>query len=405
MLNNKGFTRPTYNELVEQLIDKWHQLFGEQANTATNSVGGIFIRLIAFFLNKVYELSESVYQSQFIDSAEGPTLDQLAANLGLVRRSPQAAMGSIKFYGVAGYVVPAGVMFQTKDGLIYMNSEPVSLVDTGQKQIDLTKQGLGVLSYNDQNIGIGESQLLYANGNGIKYNKPGTYDKYLADQVTPVEEILLVQVGQINGGADLETDDQLRNRLEQANQEAPSSPYNGLISALYAVNGVNAIKIVANDSLEVDEPGNPPKTLHFYVDGGYKDDIGKAIFGSIAAGVQSFGGIEVRVKDIGGSEHSVFYDEPTPLSIYAHVKAETNDDFPTDGQAQIKQAVADYVKSVGMGETVHYSYLYRAIYDSVPGIVVADVTIGTAKDSLSPQDIKLNDIQRATITLDSVVVE
>ena len=404
MLDKNGFVRPTFGELVEQLTSKWLQLFGENANTATNSVGGILIRLIAFFLDKIYQLAELVYQSQFIDSATGTTLDQLAANLGLVRQAPQTAIGTIKVYGVAGYVVKSGTLFQTKDGLNYVTSEDVTLVDTGKKQVDLTAEGLGVLSYNDKNIGIGQSAVLYANGSGSKFNKPESVVNYIANQVTPVEEVLAVQVGEITGGADLEDDDALRVRLEQASQEAPSSPYNGVLSAIHNVIGVNAVKIVANDTLAKDPAGNPPKTLHIYVDGGYEDDVAKAILESVAAGVQTFGGILVHVKDIGGSTHDIYYDKPTPIGVFANIKVTTDDSFPLTGNEQIKQTVLNYVRSVGMGEVIYYSYLYRAIYDNVPGIVVADIKIGTTKDDLKAADIKLTDIQRATITEDAVVI-
>ena len=35
MLDKNGFTRPTYNEIVEQESDKWVQLFGENAQTTS----------------------------------------------------------------------------------------------------------------------------------------------------------------------------------------------------------------------------------------------------------------------------------------------------------------------------------------------------------------------------------
>ncbi|KRK40789.1 baseplate J/gp47 family protein [Loigolactobacillus bifermentans] len=404
MLDENGFTRPTYDELIQTLIQKWQELFGENANVAPNSVGGIFIRVLAFFLNQIYQLAELVYQSQFADSATGTTLDQLAANLGLVRQAPQAAIGEVQIYGVAGYVVPAGTLFQTDDGLIYVTSEDITLADQGKTSIDTGDLGQGVLQYNDKNIGLGTSTVLYANGTGSNYNKPGVIGDYIAQQLMPVEEVLLVEVGKITGGADLEDDDALRDRLEQASQEAPSSPYNGVMSAVRDVVGVSSAKIVVNDTMDTDASGNPAKTLHIYVDGGNQDDIGAAIFDSIAAGIQTYGSIEVYVKDIGGSTHSVYYDQPTAIQIFASVAATTNEAFPLDGNAQIQQAVVDYVRSVGMGGTIHYSYLYKYLYDNITGLDVADVKIGTDKDNLTAADIPLTDIQRATITTDTVVV-
>ncbi|WP_155286035.1 baseplate J/gp47 family protein [Lacticaseibacillus zhaodongensis] len=405
MLDEHGFSRPTYDELVNLLIDKWHELFGDNANVATNSVGGIFIRVIAFVLNQVYQLAEKVYQSQFADSATGVTLDQLAANQGLVRKAAQDAIGGIRIFGVAGYVVPAGFQVQTADGLTYVTTEDIKLVGTGQKVFHLDEAGYTTIDYNEEEIGTGESKLLYALGTGAGYNKPGAYADYPAVAVNPVEEVRAIEVEQISGGADLETDDQLRTRLEQASDEGPSSPMNGVISAISKVIGVNSVKIIANDTLEKDDSGNPPKTLHIYVDGGISDDIGPAIFNSVAAGVQTYGTIPVVLKDIAGMQHTVYYDRPTPLNVHVHIKLTTNDEFPIDGNDQIVAAVMAYVQSVPMGDAVRYSYLYRAIYDQVPGIVVADITIGPDTDHLAAQDIALGGVQRAACTTDMVVID
>lgn len=404
MLDENGFSKPTYSELVVQYSTKWCQLFGENANTAASSVGGILIRILAFFMNQLYLLIEKVYQSQFADSATGTTLDQLAANLGLVRQAPQAAIGTVEIYGVAGYVVPSGTIFQTADGLNYITSEDIKLADKGVTSIDMSAQEQGTLTYNDQNLGFGTSTVLYANGTGSEYNKPGVTKDYVASQVTPVEEVLLVNVGLITGGADLEDDDALRSRLEQASQEAPSSPYNGVISGVLNVTGVSAVKIVSNDTMETDSSGNPAKTLHIYADGGLSDDIGPAIFDCIAAGIQTYGSIDVPVTDVGGTVHHVYYDQPTAVPIYVSVKATTNESFTLEGNDQIKNAVMDYIKSVGMGDTIHYSYLYKYLYDNVTGLDVADVKMGISADKLSAGDIVLTDIQRATITSDSVVI-
>lgn len=390
--------------MVQDLISKWQELFGDNANTATNSVGGIFIRVIAYFLNRMYALAEKIYNSQFIDSATGTTLDQLAANLGHARHAPQAAIGNVVIYGAANYIVPEGTIFRTSDELEYITSEPITLIDIGKSSIDLTASGHGVITLTDRNIGMGTSTVLYATDTGSKYNKPEDTDKYPAIQVMPVEEVLAVNVGLINAGADLESDDELRDRLEQASQEAPSSPYNGVISAIRNVVGVESVKIVANDSLDTDKDGNPPKTIHIYVDGGEKSAVANAIMDSIAAGIQTYGSTDVEVADIGGTTHHIYFDQPTQIDIFAKIQLQTDDAFPADGKIQVAQSVIDYIRSVDMGGTVHFSYLYRNLYNNVPGIVVANVAIGKNKASLGMQDIELTSVQRAATRLENIEV-
>lgn len=381
MLDKNGFTRPTYNEIVEQESEKWAQLFGENAQTNSHSVGGIIIRIHSYFLDKLYQLSELIYNSQFVDSAVGTTLDQLGSNVGLTRQPGQVAIGKVKFTGAVGFIIPSGSLVRTPDGLEYMISEDVAI---GQD-------------------GTGISHYLYANGSGTKYNKA---NETQAIMVTPSESVTDVTVSEVTGGADQESDESFRARIDLANKTVmPSSPYNGVISAIEKVTGVTAVKIISNDTLVDDAQTNTPaKSIHIYVNGGYKDDIAEAIFTSLAAGIRTVGNQQIEVADIAGGKHQVCFDYPTTKDVYVAVKLVKTMEYPLDGNEQIKKICMDYINGVGMGNTVHYSYLYRLIYDQVPGIQVADIKIGTSRNQMSAQDIELTNVETAQVTSEKVVV-
>lgn len=381
MLDKNGFTRPTYNEIVEQESEKWAQLFGENAQTNSHSVGGIIIRIHSYFLDKLYQLSELIYNSQFVDSAVGTTLDQLGSNVGLTRQPGQVAIGKVKFTGAVGFIIPSGSLVRTPDGLEYMISEDVAI---GQD-------------------GTGISHYLYANGSGTKYNKA---NETQAIMVTPSESVTAVTVSKVTGGADQESDESFRARIDLANKTVmPSSPYNGVISAIEKVTGVTAVKIISNDTLVDDAQTNTPaKSIHIYVNGGYKDDIAEAIFTSLAAGIRTVGNQQIEVADIAGGKHQVCFDYPTTKDVYVAVKLVKTMEYPLDGDEQIKKICMDYINGVGMGNTVHYSYLYRLIYERVPGITVADIKIGTSRTQMSAQDIELKTIETAQITSEKVVI-
>lgn len=402
MIDKNGFSRPTYDELVESLDVRWKQLFGENTQTNTHSVGGILIRIQAFFLNQLYQLAELVYNSQFIDSATGTTLDQLAANVGLTRSPSQVAIGTVKIWGSAGYIVPAGTLFRTADELEYITSEDIVLNDTGKHSLTIDGEEAPITD-TETMVGYGESEFLYANGEGTTYNKGGENE---AIQVTPTESILKVVLLEITGGADQETDENLRDRIDVANQViAPSSPYNGVLSSIGKVAGVNSVRIVPNDTM-VDDPktNTPAKTVHIFVDGGYRQDVAQAIFDSLAAGVSTAGTEAVQINDIAGAPHVIRFDYPTTRAVYVSIQLTKNVDYPTNGDELIKQIVMSYVNSVGMGNTVYYSYLYKMIYDQVSGITVANITMGLTKDNLEAKDITFTDIETAAITSDRVMI-
>lgn len=398
MLDKNGFSRPDYDELVQELGIKWRELFGENAQINTHSVGGILIRIHAFFLDRLYQLAEVVYNSQFVDSASGTTLDQLASNAGITRKPAQTAIGNVKIYGVAGYEVPAGTLVKTSDELMYVTTEDIILKNIGQKS--LTLKDVGTLEHGTDDLGIGTSQYLYAYDLGEKYNKDGTFS---ARQVTPVESILHVEVSNLIGGAEVEKDESLRERITLANEATASSPYNGVLASIRKVNGVRSVRIVSNDTME-DTANTPAKSIHIYVDGGYKDDIAEAIFNSVAAGITTAGNQVVALEDIAGQKHEIRFDYPSRVGIYVSVKMTKNEElYPQDGDERVKQVIAEYINSVGMGSTIHYSYLYQRVY-TVPGVTVADIKIGNTRNELSAQDITLDDFETAEIADNGVVL-
>ncbi|MBB1078975.1 baseplate J/gp47 family protein [Limosilactobacillus sp. STM2_1] len=407
MLDKNGFTRPTYDEIVQQESDKWVQLFGENAQTNAHSVGGILIRIHSYFMDKLYQLAEVIYNSQFVDSATGTTLEQLGANVGLTRLPSQVAMGTVTFYGKIGYTVPSGSLVRTDDGLEYVTSEDIVLKDTGKNNMTLD-DGSNLQMPTESNgtcpnIGVGISHYLYANKAGAAYNKA---NKSKAIMVNASENIRYVIVQEVSGGADIETDINFRDRINLSNRTvAPSSPYNGIITAVEKVTGVTAVRIISNDTMVDDETTNTPaKSIHIYVNGGYKDDVAEAIFGSISAGILTVGQQSVKVTDIAGGEHTICFDYPTTRDVYVSIKLTKTNEYPLNGDEQVKNIVMKYINEVGMGNTLYYSYLYRLIYDNVPGIQVADVKIGTDSNKLSAQNITLTNIETAQTSAEKVMI-
>ena len=220
------------------------------------------------------------------------------------------------------------------------------------------------------------------------------------------ENIRYVTVEEISGGADQETDINFRDRINLSNRTvAPSSPYNGIITAIEKVTGVTAVRIITNDTMVDDTATNTPaKSIHIYVNGGYKNDVAEAIFNSVSAGVSTVGQQKIDVTDIAGGKHTICFDYPTTQDVYVSIKLTKTNEYPLDGDEQVKKIVMKYINEVGMGNTVYYSYLYRLIYDQVPGIQVADIKIGTSKDSLAAQDITLTNVETAQVTAEKVMI-
>lgn len=380
MLDSNGFTRPQYETIVVDLTAKWQELFGSDSDTSAHSVAGVLIRLMAFFLDLIYKLAEKVYNSQYLSTATGVSLDKIASNFGLYRNPAEQAMVDLSFTGTPGFVILAGKMFKTTDGKIYQLGSDVLLSASG--------------------TGAGTA---YAMETGAQYNVPANA---ITSQVEPTSDIFTVTNPQaVENGANIETDAELAHRVRLANDTKPSSPVNGVISAVMEVPGVKSVQIVTNNTMAVDSYGNPAKTIHVYVDGGEEMKIADALFNSVSAGILMVGSHTETMTDAAGfSGNVVAFDYATKETIFVTVDVTTNNDFEIDGVDQVKKAVNDYLGSVPMGGTVRFSYLYKYIYDNVNGIVVATVKIGTKATSQSMTDIPLTQFSIATTTADSLVV-
>ncbi len=380
MLDSNGFTRPQYETIVVDLTAKWQELFGSDSDTSAHSVAGVLIRLMAFFLDLIYKLAEKVYNSQYLSTATGVSLDKIASNFGLCRNPAEQAIVDLSFTGTPGFVILAGKMFKTTDGKIYQLGSDVLLSASG--------------------TGAGTA---YAMETGAQYNVPANA---ITSQVEPTSDIFTVTNPQaVENGANIETDAELAHRVRLANDTKPSSPVNGVISAVMEVPGVKSVQVVTNNTMAVDSYGNPAKTIHVYVDGGEEMKIADALFNSVSAGILMVGSHTETMTDAAGfSGNVVAFDYANKETLFVTVDVTTNNDFEINGVDQVKDAVNDYLGSVPMGGTVRFSYLYKYIYDNVNGIVVATVKIGTKAASQSMTDIPLTQFSIATTTADSLVV-
>lgn len=378
MLNEFGFTRRTYNDLVESMENKTKELFGENARTTSNSVLGVLIRVFAWPLSLMYELLERVYLSSFINSSTGVSLDRLASNYSITRGPASAALVTLEFTGQADYVIEEGVQFATDNMIIFEMIDVVAIDQYGQG----SGQAVSV-DYSDRaNVAAGTITVA----------------------LEPVEELYSVSnPSAASGGSKAEDDKSLRDRIKASNTSNPGPPVNGIISAVLSVPGVRMARLVENNKMEVDEYGNPPKTIHIFSMGGDRQLIGQAIFDSIASGIQTTGNESVIVSDIGGFLHTVYFDYATPVRIYAKIVLTINDSFVQESVDEIKKLVENYVNTLEMGGVVRYSYFYPQIY-SVGGVSVATVEIGRERLDLQASDITLSAFESATIVSPDIEV-
>ena len=382
-LTDQGYLAPSYEELLDSVQDDFLRVFPSDLVLTSNSNAGILSRLIAWREYEQIQAQQQVYYSAFVSTATGSALDRLGANVGLPRKVDRPASATLTIVTDGEYLIEAGTQFETEDGYIFDLTDDVVSTQKGD-----TWQAVGNAEAED----TGEITNVEPNTITIVYN--------------PDESIISVtNPEKASGGQDYEEDAQYRARLIAENANRPSPTLNGVRSALLNVQGVREVNIVENQFATADKYGNPPYSVHIYCLGGNKQDIADCLIEHLAVGITLTGTTYCDAIDATGNQKRVYFDFATDRPISVQVKLKTNAEWNADeGSDYVKETVVDFINQLQMGDTVYLTKLYPQIY-AIPGIDDAKILIGKSKDTLSADNIALDEFEAPSCKTDDVEVD
>lgn len=257
------------------------------------------------------------------------------------RKAATYAKGSAAFIGLTGTVVPQGALINAASGNQYQTLTQAVLSDIGANA-DI----VSLVAGSDSNLPDGEPVSL----------------------VTPNPGVTSVSIITMSGGADAETDDQLRERVLRRIQQPPMGGDVADYEAwALAVPGVTR-------AWAASEMGIGTVTVRFMMDDLRADNGGFPLPQDIAD-VEAYLDTKrpVTVKDM-------FVVAPIPQPIDFNL-ASIQPDTPTirgEIEASIKQMLLDYAAP---GQTIFAAWKYSAVMDA-PGIVSFDMI--TTTDDVMP---------------------
>ncbi len=360
-LGRQGFKRKRYNDLIESMNSRAKGLFGEDVNLSPRSPLGIFFRVIAWSLALLWETTEKVYYSGYVDTAEGVQLDYLGKYIGIERRLWTSAKGEILILGDSGTMVEKDFIVETKD------------------EIKFKTTGLGVINE------AGELLLpIEAMMPGVEGNVPANTITEITNPIAGVESI--TNPAALSEGTNIETDAELRERYIKSVARGGASTLASIRASLLELTGVRAALVLENSSSAEDDEGRPPKSIECYVLGGNPDNIGEAILSTKAAGIETVGTQSVSVKDIAGNPHTVNFTFAEEVPIYCRVNISKSTLYPLDGDDRVRTELIKHIggtdadgniySGLGMGQELVYTKLINSAY-GVPGINDLELQVST----------------------------
>lgn len=382
-LHKRGFVAPTYEEVLDSVMDDFQQRFGTDIVLTSNSNFGIIARLIAWRETLLIQELQKTYYSAYISTATESSLDRLGANLDLPRKVATPSFADIEIKTEEEYLIQAGEHFETADGVLFDLIKDV----VTSKNPDGTYTGIGTVQSVDR----------------------GAYNNVLPDTINimdnPDENIISVtNPEKAAGGQDYEDDATYRARLIMENVAKPGPSAAGIKSALMNLSGVRQVNVVENPNAEANQYGDPPYSVHIYVLGGKEQDIAQCLVDHVAAGITMAGTKQITAPDNTGIPQTVSFDFAKDKPIYATVQIRTNEEWNADeGVQDVKQAISDYVNNLLMGQEVYLTKIYPSIY-SIPGVGEAKVQIGTDQNQLYDKDIVTEPFEAVSCNTDNIQV-
>lgn len=191
------FARPTLAELIERAIgDVETRLPGTDARLRRSNLN-VLARVHAGAVHGLYGNLDFIARQVFPDSAEAEFLERWSGVWGVSRKAAAAAKGNVTFTGSDGIVVLSGSLLVRGDGAEFTTDAEVTIA-AGSALAAVTAEAPGAAGNSDAATPL-----------------------TLSTPVAGANGVATVAAGGLAGGADVESDDELRARLIERIQQSP----------------------------------------------------------------------------------------------------------------------------------------------------------------------------------------
>jgi uncharacterized phage protein gp47/JayE len=403
----QGFLIPTLEDLKGLMEADYQAAFGAGVNLEPESNNGQQIGIFCERLAEAWEALLDTYSATDPDQATGTSQDAVMALSGAVRAGAQKSTGLVAAVGTVGTVLSTGRVFSVVGTLArFDTSAPATLatlpawaslhtyavnamVQAGGNAYLCTSPGTSASSGGPTGTGttIADGTVVWR---FLNAGTAGALVPVVAEvagptpanawSLTTIETAVagLSYVGNpqdATPGTNVESDAAARMRRENELQTSGNARLEAIRTAIFKADStvVSATVFENDDPVNTNADGMPPNSVEAVVRGGTTATLLAAVFGSKGGGIKAYGNTSGTVLDSEGGSHTVAFSTPTDVLAYLDVVLTTDTNFPADGIAQVKQALADWgAATYQVGDDVVRSKLYAPIF-TVAGIV--DVTV------------------------------
>ena len=323
VITTAGISAPVYADILASLQASFRQIYGDDAYLDADSQDGQLLAIIAQAIHDSNQAAIAVYNSFSPQTAFGAGLSNVVKINHIKRLVATNSQVNVTVGGQAGTLINAGVVGDTA-GQLWNLPTTVTIPPAGAVIVTATAQELGALTA-----------------------PIGTVTKI----VTPTAGWQTVtNASAASPGQPVETDAELRARQVISPALNSNTVLTGLAAAIKVLPGVTYGTIYENDTGTTNADGLPPHSIALVVQGGVAADIAQTLYNRKAPGVATYGTTTINITDVSGAVRAINYYVPTEKPIKVGISLYAGTNYTTTIATAIKQAVADFINGLDIGE-------------------------------------------------------
>ena len=388
-IDETGYHYPTYNEILEYLIDRMQTIYGSGIYLGNDSPDYEMLSTFAELTYDTYQTGEILYNAQSVETAMGIGLDYQAALVGISRKQPTRSAVTLTLTGVEDTVITGGVCADA-NGYLWDLSGSVTIGSGGTA-----------------------TATAYCREYGFISAQPNTITRIMTptlgwESVTNAEAAV--------AGTAVEKDSELRARFRMSAALTSTGMLDSLNSAILAIADVIRCVVYENDTHETNALGLPANSVCCVVEGGENMAVAETIWKKKGNGVLTYGGesgdtnlVQCTVYDQSNNAHTVSFARLAYVDISVEVDILPKNGYTEETSTKIQMAVADYLSGFGIGVDLDVSTLWSAVISvnenpQAPLFSVRSVTAARGSDTLGTADVQIAFNEVAHVSADDVVI-
>ncbi len=375
-----GLEIKTLTEIEGEQQDALRANISPTLNLSSTSIIGEHVGITSSHLSELWDAMMAIWQSWDITTAKDAALDRLAALTGTVRREALPSTVLMTLDLDAG-TYPAGslVVNLVGDGSVrFSNAEEIVLLSDNPS--------LAGQLFESEEVGpvqAAAGQLTVISTPVVGFNSATNPNDAVA-------------------GSFRETNQELRRRQAEELARPGSATVDAIRADVLQVPGVTFATVIENDT-DSTVDGIPPHAFETLVIGGAAEDIAQAIFLTKPAGIRAYGQTTEGVTDSQGNGHLVGFTRPTDLNVWVIVELKYMGGQYI-GNSAVAQAINDWGdQNLSPGHDVLYSRLLQIVM-SLPGVVDAELSIGTSDPPTMPTNVVVGVREIARLDVSRILV-